>query len=157
MAMSSSGSQHDRRLNHSEAGRHTPQQFGGSRLDYGDFAFRMEGYAADLSRDGQGWCAEAAKLEKFEDNTNLNLGELLGCPTIECSYGSCSDHVHPRRGGNAGKEESQCESWRRTSSSARSHAMVQAQISVEQAASVARLVSPKPAKNVNELQVAVMQ
>ena len=45
-AISGSGSQHDRRLNHREAGRHLPQQFGGSRLDYGDFAFRMEGYAA---------------------------------------------------------------------------------------------------------------
>ena len=55
-AMSSSGSQHDRRLNHREAERHLPQQFGGSRLDYGDFAFRMEGYAAVLSRDGQGAC-----------------------------------------------------------------------------------------------------
>ena len=40
-----------------EAGRHLPQQFGGSRLDHGDFAFRMEGYAAVLSRDGQGVCA----------------------------------------------------------------------------------------------------
>ena len=38
-ALSSSGSQHDRRLNHREAGRHMPQQFGGSCLDYGDFAF----------------------------------------------------------------------------------------------------------------------
>ena len=45
-AWSSSGSQHDRRLNPREAGRHLPQQFGGSRLDYGNFAFRMEGYAA---------------------------------------------------------------------------------------------------------------
>ena len=54
IAMSSSVPQHDRRLNHSEAGRHLPQQFGGSRLDYGDTAFRMEGYAAVLSRDGQG-------------------------------------------------------------------------------------------------------
>ena len=35
-AMSGSGSQHDRRLNHGEAGRHLPQQFGGSRLDHGD-------------------------------------------------------------------------------------------------------------------------
>ena len=49
-----SGSQHDRRLNHREAGRHLPQQFGGSLLDCGDFGFRMEGYAAVLSRDGQG-------------------------------------------------------------------------------------------------------
>ena len=37
-----------------QAGRHLPQQFGASRLDYGDFAFRMEGCAAVLSRDGQG-------------------------------------------------------------------------------------------------------
>ena len=28
--------EHDRRLNHREAWRHLPQQFGGSRLDYGD-------------------------------------------------------------------------------------------------------------------------
>ena len=57
--------------NHREAGRHLPQQFGGSRLDHGDFAFRMEGYAAVLSRDGQGGALlrEVAKLEKFEDNT----------------------------------------------------------------------------------------
>ena len=40
--LSSSGSQHDRRLNPREAGRHLPQQFGGSRLDYGDFAFLMK-------------------------------------------------------------------------------------------------------------------
>ena len=52
--MSSSAPQHDRRLNHREAGRHLLQQFGGSRLDYGGFAFRMEGHAAVLSRDGQG-------------------------------------------------------------------------------------------------------
>ena len=66
-AMSVSGSQHDRRLNHREAGRHLPQQFGGSRLDYGDFAVRMESYAAVPSRDGQG-CAllrKVAKLEKW--------------------------------------------------------------------------------------------
>ena len=56
-AISSPGAQHDRRLNHWEAERHLPQQFGGSRLDHGHFAFRMEGYAAVLSRDGQGWCA----------------------------------------------------------------------------------------------------
>ena len=70
-ALSSSGSQHDRRLNTREAGRRLPQQFGGSRLDYGDFAFRMEGYVAVLSHDGQGGALlrEVAKLKKFEDNT----------------------------------------------------------------------------------------
>ena len=74
--VSSSGSQHDGRLNHREAGRHLPQQFGGSRLDYGDFAFRMEGYAAVLSRDGQGGARlrEVVKLEKFKANTNETLG-----------------------------------------------------------------------------------
>ena len=61
--------------NHREAGRHLPQQFGGSRLD-GDFAFRMEGYAAVLSRDGQGGALlrEVAKLEKFKDDTTETLG-----------------------------------------------------------------------------------
>ena len=74
-ALSSSGSQHDRRLNHREAGKHLPQQFGGSRLDHGDFAFRMKGYAAVLSRDGQGGALlRVAKLEKFEDNTIETLG-----------------------------------------------------------------------------------
>ena len=79
-AMSGSGPQHDRRLNHKEAGRHLPQQFGGSRLDYGDFAFRMEGYAAVLSRDGQGGALlrEVAKLEKFGDNTIEILGKASG-------------------------------------------------------------------------------
>ena len=72
--MSSSGSQHDQRLNHREAGRHSPQQFGGSRLDYGDFPFRME-VTAVPSRDGQGGALlkEVAKLEKFEDNTTETL------------------------------------------------------------------------------------
>ena len=153
--------QHDRRLNHREAGRHLPQHFGGSRLDYGDFAFRMEGYAAVLSRDGQGGALlrEVAKLEKFEDNMIETLGEeLLRCPTFECSYGSCSNHVHPRRGSNDGKKNSQCEPWRWTSSLVRSHAMVQ---SPDQWWSKRRrwreLISPKRTKNVNELQVAVMQ
>ena len=84
-AMSSSVLQHDKRLTHREAGRHLPQQFGGSRLDSGDFAFRMEGHAAVLSRDGQGGALlrEVAKLEKFEDNTIEILGEnFLGCSTI---------------------------------------------------------------------------
>ena len=69
-AMSSSAPQHDRRLNHREAWRHLPKLFGGSRLDYGDFAFRMEGYAAVSSRDGQrgALLREVVKLEKFEDH-----------------------------------------------------------------------------------------
>ena len=69
---------------------------------------------------------EVAKLEIFEDNTIETLGR---CPTTECSYGSCSNHVHPRRGGNAVKKNSQCEPWRWTSSLVRSHTLVQTQIS----------------------------
>ena len=67
--MSGSGSQNDRRLNNREAGRRLPHQFGGSRLDHGDFA--MEGFAAVPSRDGQGGALlrEVAKLEKFDGNT----------------------------------------------------------------------------------------
>ena len=78
-ALSSSGSQHDRILNHREAGRHLPQQFGGSRLDDGDFAFRMEGHAAVLSRDGQGGALlrEVAKLERLEDNTIETLARTF--------------------------------------------------------------------------------
>ena len=51
-------------------------QFGGSWLDHGDFAFRMEGNATVLSRDGQGGALlrEVAKLEKFEDDTIEVLG-----------------------------------------------------------------------------------
>ena len=110
----------------------------------------MEGYAAVLSRDGQ--VERGRQVGQVRRQHGCNLGqELLGCPPIECSYGSCSDHLHPRRGGNAGKEDSQCESRRLVPSLARSHAMVQAQISGEQAASMAELISPKRTKNVNEL------
>ena len=77
--LSSSGSQHDRRVNHREAGRHLPQQFDGSRLDNGDFALRMERHAAVLSRDAQGGALlrEVAKVEKFEDNTIETLGRTF--------------------------------------------------------------------------------
>ena len=118
-AMSNLGPQHDRRLNNREAGRHLPRQFGGSRLVSGDFAFRMEG----LSCDGQGGALlrKVSKLDQLQHGRNLGE-ELLGCPTIECSCGSCSDLWHPWRGGNAGEEDSQCESWRRTPNLARGHA-----------------------------------
>ena len=69
------GSRHFRPLNHREAERHLPQQFGGSRVDYGDYALRMEDYAAVLSRDGHGGAQvrEVAKPEKFECG---NIGAL---------------------------------------------------------------------------------
>ena len=73
---------------------------------------------------------EVAKLEKFEDNTIEILGRsfwdiqqlsaAVAAAPITCTRGEVAI---------AGKEDSQCEPWRRTSSLARSHAMVQAQIS----------------------------
>ena len=103
--MSSSVPQHDRRLNHREAGRHLPQEFGGSRLDYGDFAFGMEGYAAVLSRDGQDGALlrEVAKLEKFEENTTetlertfwdvQQLGAAMAAARITCTRGEVATRV----------------------------------------------------------------
>ena len=159
-ALSSSGSQHDWRLNKREAGRHLPQQFGGSRLDYGDFAFRMEGYPAVLSRDGQGGALlrEVAKLEKFEDNTTeilessfwdvQQLSAALAAALITCTRGEVATLVRRILSVSLGDG---LQAW---------HAVTQwfkPRSVVEQAASMARLISPKRTKNVNELQVAVMQ
>ena len=157
---SSSGPQHDWRLNPREAGRHLPQQFGGSRLDYGDSAFRMEGYAAVLSRDGHGGALlrEVAKLDKFEDNTVETLGrtfwdvQLLGAAMaaalITCTRGEVATLVRRILSVSPGDG---LQAW---------HAVTQwfkPRSVVEQAASMARLISPKRTENVNELQVAVMQ
>ena len=154
--MSSSGSQHDQRLNHRDAGRHLPQQFGGSRLGYGDFAFRMEGHAAVLPRDGQGGALlrEVAKLEKFDDILVRSfwdvqqLSAAMAAALITCSRGEVATlarrilSVSPGDGLQAWHAVTQCFKPRSV---------------VEQAASMARLVSPKRTKNVDELQVAVMQ
>ena len=109
-----------------------PQQFGGCRLDYGDFALWVEGYAAVLCRDGQGGALlrEVAKLEKCEDNTIetsertfwdvQHLSAAMEDSLITCTRGEVA---------NAGKKNSQCEPWRWTSSLVRSHTLVQTQIS----------------------------
>ena len=159
-ARTTSGSQHDRRLNHREAGRHLPQQFGGSRLDHGDFAFRMEGYAAVLSRDGQGGALlrGMAQLQKFEDNTTETLGRTfwdvqqlsaaMAAALITRTRGEVATlvrrilSVSPRNG---------LQVWFAVTHWFKPRSVV------EQAASMARLISPKRTKNVNELQVAVMQ
>ena len=158
--MSSSGPQHYRRLNHREAGRHLPQQFGGSRLDYGDVAFRMEGYAAVLSRDGQGGALlrEDAKLDNFEDNTVAilersfrdvqQLSAALAAALISCTRGEVAMLVRRILSVSPGDG---LQAW---------HAVTQwfkPRSVVEQAASMTRLMSPKSTKNVNELEVAVMQ
>ena len=117
-------------MSHRE-GRHLPQQFGGIRLEFGDFA---GDYAAVLPCDGQGGSLlrEVVKLEKFEDNTIENLGqELLGCPAIQSSDAAAL--ITCTRGEVA--------------------TLVRRILN----ASMGRDISPRRTKNVNELQVAVMQ
>ena len=159
-AMSSSVPQHDRRLNHREAGRHLPQQFGCSRLDYGDFAFRMEGYATVLSRDGPGGALlrEVAKLEKFEDNTIetlvrtfwdvQQLGAAVTAALITCTRGEVATLVRRILSVIPGDG---LQAWFAVTHWFKPRSVV------EQAASMAKLISRKRTKNVNELQVAVMQ
>ena len=78
-----------------------PQQFGGSRFDNGDFAFRMEGYASVPSRDGQGgaFLREVAKVEQLEDNTTEILGDVqqqsaaMAVALITCTRGEVATRV----------------------------------------------------------------
>ena len=146
-------SQHDRRLKHEEAERHLPQQSGGSRVDYGDFAFRMEGYAAVLSRDGQSGALlrDVATLEKFESDTIetletrywdvQQLSAAIAAALVTCTHGAVATlvrtilSVDPGHGLHVLHAVTQ---WFRPGSV------------VEQAASMA-------SRNVNELQVGVMQ
>ena len=108
----------------------------------------MEGYAAATSRDGQGGALlrEVTKLEKFEDDATEVLGrELLGCPATECSHATLVRGILSVSPGDG------LQAW---------HAVTQwlkPRSVVEQATSMARLISPKRTKNVTELQVAVMQ
>ena len=155
-----SGSQHDQRLNHKEAGRHVSEQFGGSRLYYGDFAFWMEGHAAVLSRDGQGGALlrEVAKLEKLEDETIKVLGmsnwdvQQLGAAMAAARTTRTRGEVETlvRRILSVSPGDG-LQAW---------HAGTQwfkPRSVVEQAASMVRLISPERIKNVNELQVVVVQ
>ena len=93
--MSGSSSQHDWRVDRREAGRHLPQQFGGSRLVFGDFAFRMEGSA----------CADDGSELVTIGITSIDSDRKLGCdetkPGVEkkkclISY-RCGGKGHPSR------------------------------------------------------------
>ena len=120
----------------------------------------MEGYAAVPSRDGQGGALlrEVGTLEKFEDNTVETLGRTfwdvqqlsaaMAAALNTCIRGevatlarrilsvSPGDRLHP---------------WFAVTQWFKPRSVV------EQAASMARLMSVKRTKNVNELQVAVMR
>ena len=120
----------------------------------------MEGYAAVLSRDGQGGALlrEVAKMEKFEDNTIEILGRsfwdvqqssaAVAAALITCTRGEVATLVRRILSVSPGDG---LQSWLAVTQQFKPRSVV------EQAASMARLISPKRTKNVNELQVAVMQ
>ena len=124
-------SQHDRRLNHKEAERHLPLQFGGNRVDYGDFAIRVEGYAAVLSWVGRRAVERSRQAGQVRERHDGDLGEkrYRDVPTAELSQGSRSSFVHAWRSGNPGAEDPQCRPRKRTPRLARSHTVVQTPIS----------------------------
>ena len=120
----------------------------------------MEGCAAVLSCDGQGGALlrEVAKLEKCEDNTTetfvrsfwhvQQLSAAMSAALTTCTRGEVATLVRRILSVSPGDG---IQAW---------HAVTQwfkPRSVVEQAVSMARLISPKRTENVNELQVAVMQ
>ena len=120
----------------------------------------MEGYAAVLSRDVQGGALlrEVAKLEKFEDNTIeilvrsfcdvQQMGAAMAAALFTCTRGEVATLVRWILSVSLGDG---LQVWHAVTQEVKPRSVV------EQAASMARLTSPKRTKNVNELQVAVMQ
>ena len=120
----------------------------------------MEGCAAVLSRDGQGGALlrEVAKLEKFEDNTIAilvrifwdvqHLGAAMAAALITCTRGEVVTLVKRILSVSPGDG---LQAWFAVTHWFKPRSVV------EQAALMAKLISPKRTKNVNELQVAVMQ
>ena len=116
----------------------------------------MKGYAAVLSRDGQGGALlrEVAKLEKFEDNTIETLERsywdvqqlraAMAAALITCTRGKVATLVRRILSVSPGDG---LQAW-----SAVTHWFKPRPV-VEQAVSMARLISPKRTKNMNELQV----
>ena len=120
----------------------------------------MEGFAAVFSCDGQGGALlrEVAKLEKFEDNTTetlwrgfwdvQQLSAAMAAALTTCTRGELATLVRRILSVSPGDG---LQAW---------HAVTQwfkPRSVGEQAASMARLISPKHTMNVNELQVTVMQ
>ena len=111
----------------------------------------MERYAAVLSRDGQGGVLfrEVTKLEKFENNTIETFGRTLwAAALITCTRGEVATLVRRILSVSPGDG---LQAWFAVTQWFKPRSVV------EQAASMARLISPKRTKNVSELQVAVMQ
>ena len=119
----------------------------------------MEGYAAVLSRDGQGGALlrEVAKLEKFEDNT-IEIGRTFWdvqqlSAAVEAALFTCTSSEAAtlvRRILSVSPVDGLQVCFAVTH-------RFKPRLVVEQAASMVRLLSPKRTKNVSERHVAVMQ
>ena len=148
-----------RRLNHREADRHLPQAFGGNRQDYADFAFRLESYASILSADGEGGnlLKEVASANQFDTDLMDRLdteywdvkpiGAAIAAALISCTRGEVAVLVRRVLGADPGNG---LHCWYAITQWFRPRSVV------EEASSIARLIAPKRAKTVSELQVAVM-
>ena len=77
--------------------------------------------------------------------------------TIECSHGSCSNNVHRGEVATLVRRILSVSPGERLQAWFAVVHWFKPRSVVEQAASMAKLISPKRTKNVNELQVAVMQ
>ena len=148
-----------RRLNHREAERHLPQAFGGARQNYADFAFRLENYAAVLSTDGEGGnlLKEVANASKYDaeliDRLDLEYWDVktisaaVAAALVSCTQGEVAVLVRRVLGadlGNGLRCWSAITQWFRPRSV------------VEEASSMARIIAPKRAKTVSELQTLIM-
>ena len=144
-AMSGSGSQHDRRLNHREAGRHLPRQFVEvvstmETLRFGWMAVLQSYHVMDrVVRCCEKWPSwkslMGTRLKPWSESCWMSNGEVA---TLVRRLLSVS-HGHG------------LQAWHIVTQWFKPRSVV------EQAASMARLISPKRTKNVTELQVAVMQ
>ena len=122
--------------------------------------FGWKGCAAVLSRDGQGGALlwEVAKLEKFECDTIgalelsywdfQHLSAAVAAAQVTCPRGQVATLVRRILNVDLGNG---LHAWHAVTQWFRPRSVV------EQAASMARLISLKRTRNVNELQVAVMQ
>ena len=111
----------------------------------GDFAFRMEGHAAVLSRGGQGGALlrEVAKLEKFEDNKTETLersywdvqllSAAVAAALVTCTRGEVATLVRRIVSVSPGDG---LQAWFAVTQWFKPRSVV------EQAASMARLISP---------------
>ena len=128
-------------MNHKEAEIHLLQVCGGSRVDCGDFAFRIEVYAAVLSHVGPG----GALLRDVAKHSVDSRRSVLGRPTVEGSHCCRLGHAHAVR-------------WRPWRDGSSAQTLETVSTAGTQLHDIVSFDSwPKRTKNASELQVAVLQ